>query len=118
MRRLSLVVTLTGALLALAPAVAGSLAVSPPPGFIGISPQGATDETDYRLMREAGITSVRLPLNWAGTEPDAADRRHPGWFWLDEQVGLAAANGITAYFFIWGTPDWVSPRMGGEPVAN
>jgi hypothetical protein len=118
MRRPFLVVSLAVALLALAPAMAGSLRLAPPPGFIGISPQGATDATDYERMREAGIASVRLPLNWAGTEPDAADRRDPDWFWLDEQVGHAAANGITPYFFIWGTPDWISPRMGGEPVAS
>jgi len=116
-RRL-LIVPLTLALLALTPAVAGSLAPVPPPGFIGMSPQGATDGSDYELMREAGITSVRMPLNWAGIVPDAADRRHPEWWWLDEQVGLAAAHGITVYFFVWGTPDWVSPRLGGEPVAS
>ncbi len=116
-RRL-LIVPLTAALLALTPAMAGSLTLAPPPGFIGMSPQGHTDGNDYELMREAGITSVRMPLNWAGIVPDAADRRHPEWWWLDEQVGHAAAHGITIYFFIWGTPDWVSPRLGGEPVTS
>lgn len=117
MRRL-LIVPLAAALLALTPAMAGSLVLAPPPGFIGMSPQGFTDGTDYELMREAGIASVRLPLNWAEVEPGAADRSHPNWHWLDEQVGLASAHGITAYFFVWGTPDWISPRMGGEPVAS
>jgi hypothetical protein len=116
-RRL-LILPLTVALLALAPAMAGSLAVAPLPGFIGMSPQGATGVTDYELMSEAGVTSVRLPLNWAEIVPDAADRRHPEWWWLDEQVRHAAAHGITIYFFVWGTPDWVSPRLGGEPVTS
>jgi len=118
MRRLAIVLFLTAALVALVPATAGSLSFAPPPGFIGISPQGVTDTTDYELMREAGIQTVRMPLNWAGTEPDYADRRRPDWSWLDEQVGLAAANGLTVYFFVWGTPDWISPRMGAEPVAS
>jgi hypothetical protein len=116
MRRL-LLIPLTAALLALSPATAGTVAL-PPVGFIGMSPQGATDADDYALMEEAGITSVRLPLSWAGVEPDARYRFAPLWEGLDEQVGLAAEHGIRIFMFIWGTPDWVSPRLGGEPVTN
>jgi hypothetical protein len=118
MRRF-LLIPLTAALLALTPTMAGSSLVGlPPQGFIGISPQGATDGTDYELMAEAGITSVRLPMTWAGIEPEANDRFDPNWEWFDEQVGLAAENGMTAFPFVWGTPAWVSPRFGGEPVAS
>src|SRR5262245_49356298 len=99
LRRL-LILPLTAALLALTPAMAGSLSLAPPAGFIGMSPQAVTDGSDYALMREAGITSVRLPLSWAGIEPSFADRRDPDWSWLDEQVGLAAEQGITIYFFV------------------
>jgi hypothetical protein len=116
MRRL-LLIPLTLAVLALTPTMAGSLSL-PPAGFIGISPQGPTDGDDYELMREAGITSVRLPMNWAGTEPEARDRFDPHWEGLDEQVGLAAEHGIRAFMFVWGTPSWISPRLGGEPVAS
>jgi len=117
-RRFLIFSLLAAALLALIPAMAGSLAVAPPRGFIGMSPQSVTDGTDYELMREAGITSVRIPLNWAGIEPDFVDRRDPDWSWLDEQVGLAAEHGITIYLFVWGTPHWISPRLGAEPVAS
>ncbi len=110
-------IPLTAALLALTPAIAGSLPL-PPHGFIGISPQGATDENDYQLMSEAGITSVRLPMNWAGVEPEARDRFAPRWEWLDEQVGYAAENHMRAFMFVWGTPSWVSPKLGAEPVAT
>lgn len=116
MRRF-LLIPLTVALLVLAPAMAGSR-VLPPRGFIGISPQGPADETDYELMRLAGITSVRLPMNWALIEPEADDRFSPRWEELDEQVAFAAEQGITAFPFIWGTPEWVSPRLGAEPLAN
>jgi hypothetical protein len=116
MRRL-LLIPLSLALLALFPASAGTVAL-PPLGFIGISPQGSTGADDYALMEEAGIVSVRLPMNWAEIEPEARDRFAPRWEGLDEQVGFAAEHGIRAFMFLWGTPEWVSPRLGGEPVAN
>lgn len=116
MRRF-LLIPLTLVLLGLTPATAGSL-VLPPHGFIGISPQGATDDSDYELMEEAGITSVRLPMNWAEIEPQARDRFTPLWEGLDQQVGDAAEHGIRAFMFVWGTPEWVSRRLGAEPIAT
>lgn len=116
MRRL-LLIPLTAALVALTPVTAGSLTL-PPPGFIGISPQGPTGEDDYELMSEAGITSVRLPMNWAEIEPRARDQFAPRWKALDEQVGAAAKNHMRTFMFLWGTPSWVSPRLGGEPVST
>lgn len=117
MRRL-LLIPLTVALLALSPAVAGSRVPVAPRGFIGISPQGVTDATDYELMAEAGIESVRLPLNWAGLVPNAEERFDPEWAPFDEQVALAAEQGLRAFPFVWGTPSWVSPRLGAEPVST
>lgn len=116
MRRL-LLIPLVAALLALNPVNAGSLAL-PPHGFIGISPQGPTDGSDYELMQEAGIASVRLPLNWEEVEPEARDRFAPHWEALDAQVGYAAENHMRIFFFVWGTPSWVSPKLGGEPMAT
>jgi len=118
MRRL-LLIPLTVASLMLAPATAGSsLVVAAPPEFIGISPQGETDGEDYELMELAGIASVRLPMNWAAIQPEAGDRFEPKWEWFDKQVGLAAERGIAVFPFLWGRPEWVLPRHGGEPVAN
>ncbi|HKT82952.1 MAG TPA: hypothetical protein VJQ84_03860 [Solirubrobacterales bacterium] len=116
MRRL-LLIPLTLALLALTPAMAGSI-VTPPRGFIGISPQGFPDADDYELMREADITSVRLPMNWAEIEPDPRSRFAPNWDFLDGQVELAAENEMTPFMFVWGTPSWVSPKLGAEPIAT
>jgi len=116
MRRL-LIIPLTLALLAMSSAPAGSLPV-PPPGFIGISPQGYTGADDYELMATAGIKSVRLPLNWANTVPRARERFDPSWGWFDEQVGYAAEHRMRAFPFVWGTPPWVSPALGAEPVRS
>jgi hypothetical protein len=117
MRRL-LLIPIALAALALTPPPAGSLVAVPPHGFIGMSPQGYTEGEDYELMAEAGVTSVRLPLNWAEIEPEARDRFAPRWEWLDSQVGFAAENGMSPFLFVWGTPEWVSPRLGGEPIAS
>lgn len=117
MRRL-LAIPLTLALLALTPALAGSLAGGAPRGFIGISPQGVADESDYALMREAGIKSMRLPINWAEIVPNPEERFDPDWSRFDGWVLLAAENRIRTFPFLWGTPEWVSPRLGGEPVAS
>lgn len=116
MRRL-LLIPLTLAVLALTPAVAGSI-IPLPHGFIGISPQGTPDDDDYALMEEAGITSVRLPMNWAEIEPRARDRFDPNWEFLDGQVEFAAEHGLRPFMFVWGTPAWVSSRLGAEPIAT
>ena len=89
-----------------------------PRGFFGISPQGFSGESDYELMAEAGIKSVRLPLNWGGMVPESKYRFDPLWGGIDGEVRLAAEHGIRAFFFIWGAPEWVSSRQGGEPVAS
>ncbi|HZE06194.1 MAG TPA: hypothetical protein VE127_13275 [Solirubrobacteraceae bacterium] len=69
-------------------------------------------------MREAGIDSVRLFVSWSEIEPEPRDRFAPQWGSLDEQVRLAAEQGIRSFFFVWGTPEWLSRRLGGEPVAS
>jgi hypothetical protein len=117
MRRL-LLIPLAIALLALTPAMAGSRVGAAPLGFIGISPQGEIYSEDFELMHEAGITSVRLPMNWAGLVPEARDRFAPNWEVLDAQVEHAAENRIRPFMFVWGTPSWVSLRLGAEPVAT
>jgi hypothetical protein len=119
MRRF-LLIPLAVALLALPvlwPASAGSRPFVPR-GFFGISPQGFSDEEDFELMADAGIKSVRLPLNWGGMVPEPQDRFDPLWGGIDSEVRLAAEHGIRAFFFIWGTPEWVSSSQGGEPVAS
>ena len=60
-RKISLILAL-GCWRALAPAAAQAYL---PAGFIGVSPQSAANGPDFELMREAGVDSVRLPLNWA-----------------------------------------------------
>lgn len=89
-----------------------------PAGFIGITPQSTATDSDFELMEQAGIESVRLPMEWKAIEPDAADREEPRWGWFDNQVALAAEHGMTIFPFVWGSPEWVAPYPSAEPVES
>jgi polysaccharide biosynthesis protein PslG len=89
-----------------------------PPGFVGIAPQNYGTAKDYRLIREAGVRSVRLPLNWSEVEPEnpAIAERH--WEAYDEEAKLAAEQGLRVFPFVAGSPEWVAPARGDLPVAR
>jgi hypothetical protein len=89
-----------------------------PSEFIGISPQGATGEDDFELMREAGLKSVRLPLYWSGVEKYDPAIVRPDWSEFDELVTLAASQGLRVFPFLWGTPAWLARAPNVEPTAT
>ncbi|HSC20342.1 MAG TPA: beta-galactosidase, partial [Solirubrobacterales bacterium] len=80
-----------------------------PPGFVGISPQNSGTAKDYRLMREAGVQSVRLPLFWSGVEPQNPAFSERNWEGFDREVRLAAEAEIEVFPFITASPKWVTP---------
>src|SRR5262245_31917903 len=83
-----------------APAQAAARA---PAGFVGISPQSIPSDSDFELMSEAHVTSVRLPLAWSQIEPVSPTVRDPDWTSFDHGVELAADHGLTVFPFVWGT---------------
>ncbi len=89
-----------------------------PPGFIGVSPQSAASSSDFELMREAGVESVRLPLYWTVVQAEAPTVAEPDWSGFDREVRLAAEAGLRVMPFVWGSPDWVAPRPGDLPVRS
>jgi hypothetical protein len=101
-RKLLLVAGLVPA--ALAPSAQASL----PPGFIGVSPQSAATRSDFKLMREAGVRSVRLPLNWSGIERESPLVAAPDWSGFDHEVELAAEEGMRIMPFVSSPPDWLA----------
>src|SRR3954452_13725370 len=117
MRR-ALPILMTVTLLALAVASMAVASQAVPRGFIGISPQGVTRESDYELMQLAGIESMRLPMSWASIEPDVANLEEPEWESFDARVRQAAEHGMRVFPFFWGTPEWVSPYPSAEPVES
>jgi len=103
------------ALTALVPATARAYL---PSGFIGISPQGVSSRSDYQLMRDSGIDSVRLPLYWAAIQSQPPDVAEPDWSGFDYNVELAADAGIRVMPFVLGSPAWVAPQTIDLPVRS
>jgi polysaccharide biosynthesis protein PslG len=89
-----------------------------PPGFIGVSPQNSGTATDYELMREAGIRSVRQPLVWPAVEPQNPASSERQWGYFDREVRLAAEAGLTIFPFVNSSPGWVAAQGIDLPVAN
>ncbi len=114
MRRLLLPFAVLAAL-ALPPATAGAYA---PPGFIGISPQNPLTATDFELMQEAGIRSVRLPLYWSAVQPRKTSVARFDWSEFDREVEMAAEHGIGVFPALWGTPSWAASQTSQEPVET
>lgn len=111
-RKISLLVVF--ALLALPSAAQAYL----PPGFIGISPQSAARASDFELMRDANIESVRLPLYWSGVESEEPYLEEPNWNGFDHDVELAAEAEIRVMPFVLSTPNWVAPQTIDMPVRS
>jgi hypothetical protein len=89
-----------------------------PPGFVGISPQSGGTAKDYELMREAGIYSVRQPLNWAQVEPEASGVFGRRWEGFDHEVRLAARAGQEIFPVVVNSPEWVTARGIDLPVST
>jgi hypothetical protein len=88
-----------------------------PAGFVGISPQSVPSDSDFALMADADVASVRLPLSWSQIEPVNPAVRDPDWTSFDHGVELAAEHGLRVFPFVWGTPPWLAETPGVEPVS-
>jgi hypothetical protein len=103
------------ALLALAPAASAAQA---PAAFAGMSPQGPTSDRDYQLMESSGVSSVRLPMYWAGIQSETPFVSEPDFDGFDHDVRLAAEHEIRIMPFVWGSPEWAAARIVDFPVAT
>jgi polysaccharide biosynthesis protein PslG len=115
-RKTTFAAVLVAALLALP--VAASAAQAPAGFTIGISPQTPAGAGDYSLMQEAGVKSLRLPLNWSSVEEHSPYLVAPDWSGFDRSVELAAEYGMRVFPFVWGTPAWVAGQQRIEPVRS
>jgi hypothetical protein len=89
-----------------------------PPGFIGMSPQSPASRSDFELMREAGVESLRLPLSWAALQGENPTIAEPDWSSFDREVGLAAESGMRVMPFVFATPEWAALERTDLPVAS
>ena len=91
---------------------------SPSPGLIGISPQDHPNEPDYRLMEEAGVQSVRLPLFWSQVEPTPPFIGGRDWTGFDGGVRLAARHELSVLAVVVGSPPWIASEPRLEPARR
>jgi hypothetical protein len=110
---LAAVMAVLGVLVCSSPAPAQT-----PPGFFGISPQGTTNASDFELMAEAGVRSVRLPLFWSRMEAVSPFAAEPDWSAFDRDVELAARYGMEVLPVVGATPSWVAPEFRLEPTSG
>lgn len=112
-RKISLILAL--GLAAIVPAPAHAYL---PDGFIGVSPQSAANGKDFRLMQEAGIGSVRLPIYWSSVQSKPPTEAESDWSGFDREVTLAAEEEIEVMPFVWGTPAWAADQLIDLPVRS
>ncbi len=112
-RKIPLILLL--ALAAIAPASARAYL---PEGFIGVSPQSPANSADFKLMREAGVDSVRLPLYWSQVQAKPPTEAEADWSGFDREIRLAAEAEIRIMPFVWGSPEWVAPQVIDLPVRS
>jgi hypothetical protein len=114
LRRLAI----AGALMALLVMVPAQVRAYAPPGFFGISPQGALNPSDYELMEEAGVKSVRFPLYWSAVQAKPPWRQRPQWSAFDAEVALAAEHRMQVFPFLCSTPSWLAASPIALPVRT
>jgi polysaccharide biosynthesis protein PslG len=106
------------ALVAMALLASSAGAAKAPPGFFGVVPQAQPTKSD--LARMAGtVETLRLPIFWSECEPE---RGKFDFALIDEEVGMAAKQGIRVLPFVYGTPAWLGreevPPLSGEALAR
>jgi polysaccharide biosynthesis protein PslG len=89
-------------------------AVALPSGFWGVSPQAPPSVEQFQRLRAGGVSSVRIPISWAATQPlgpGEANFTAP-----DHLVAGAAAAGLNVLPFLYDAPSWavVQARVPGS----
>jgi hypothetical protein len=95
-------------LLALSLPAAASAAL--PSGFWGVVANEAPSGRDARTLKQGGVESLRVPVNWAAVQssPGAV----PDWSSVDPYVRGAAEGGQSVLPFLTGAPEWAVPQEG------
>jgi hypothetical protein len=114
----ALLLLIVAACLALLAFAQAAPAAQAPPAFAGMAPQGPTDERDFALMESSDVPSVRLPMYWAGIQPETPFVSEADFDGFDHDVRLAAEHEIRVMPFVWGSPDWAAARSIDLPVAT
>jgi hypothetical protein len=109
---------LGAALVALALLAPVASAARAPSTYAGMAPQGPTSDRDYGLMESSGVSSVRLPMYWAGIQSETPFVSEPDFDGFDHDVKLAAEHDIRIMPFVWGSPEWAAEKTIDLPIAS
>ena len=106
--------TALAALLFVAPGAAAASGLGPPPpGFVGVAPNGTLTRAELNRVRGTGMT-VRFVIEWAAVETD------PGRYdftAIDRQIGLAADLGVRVLPMVYGSPAWLDANRARPPLG-
>lgn len=79
-----------------------------PANFWGVVFQAEPTEIQFQRLKRGGVDSMRLPVDWAGVQPE---RGGPfNWGQVDQVVKRAGAAGIDVLPFLTGAPTWAVPQ--------
>lgn len=95
-----------------------------PDRFFGVVSQGRFADSDYELMRQGGVGTLRLQLGWpvvqaaegncqASAQVGVCDWRH-----YDAIIGDAAAHGVQAFPYVLNTPSFIAEDPDTPPVRS
>jgi hypothetical protein len=115
--RLLPLLALLGALLVGCDGNDGAATVRTPSKFYGVIPQGAPlTPHDFQTMGKGGVGTLRFLVQWGAVQSQADSCCN--WSQVDLKVGAAAANGIQALPYVYGTPGWVNDTPGSAPIQT
>jgi Glycosyl hydrolase catalytic core len=97
--------------LALLAAAGGTAHAAPPAGniVVGVVPQQPLGPADMQQMRSGSIDSFRFSVSWSDVEPTPGARN---WATVDAAVAEAAAQGVTPFPSLYGSPAWAAAADG------
>jgi hypothetical protein len=84
-----------------------------PGNFWGVAPQATPTPEQFQRLREGGVDSVRIPIEWASVQ--STPEGPPNWGTVDALVAGAAGAGLEVLPFVTGAPSWVVPGAVVEP---
>lgn len=90
--------------------VPGAAAAALPAGFWGVVPAGTATTEQLRTVREGGVESVRIPINWSAVQPSQGAL--PDWSSVDPTVKAAVENGLSVLPFLSSPPAWAVSYEG------
>jgi polysaccharide biosynthesis protein PslG len=110
LRRLTPPALLLMILALLVPSAAGAAL---PADFWGVVANQAPDPGQAQTLRQGGVESIRVPINWAAVQSSRG--AEPDWGSVDPYVRGAAEAGISVLPFFIGPPAWA---VGYEGVGG